>query len=47
MGGRTLTINGVAMSTGDGSFALPAKVNGGYCFQASAGGYSYASFSSC
>jgi Ricin-type beta-trefoil lectin domain len=39
MTGRTFTINGQTTST------LPAKVNGGYCFVASAGGYSYASFS--
>jgi hypothetical protein len=41
--GRTFSINGQQMS-GDGSFTLPAKVNGGYCFQATAGGYSYATF---
>ena len=43
MAGRTFSINGVAMS-GDGAFTLPAKVNGGYCIQASAGGNDYASF---
>jgi len=43
--GRTLSINGTAYS-GDGNVAsLPAKVNGGYCIQLTAGGYSYASFS--
>jgi hypothetical protein len=42
--GRTLTVNGTAF-TADGTIsALPAKVNGGYCIQASAGGLSYASF---
>jgi hypothetical protein len=41
MTGRTFMINGKSYSSGK----LPAKVNGGYCFQATAGGYSYASFS--
>jgi hypothetical protein len=43
MAGRSFAVNGVAMS-GDGSITLPAKVNGGYCFQVGAGGLSYASF---
>jgi len=42
--GRTFKINGEAY-TADGSIsALPAKVNGGYCLQATAGGYDFASF---
>ena len=40
MTGRTFTINGTAFSSG----TLPAKVNGGYCFQVGAGGLSYAAF---
>jgi hypothetical protein len=46
MSGRTFSINGVAMSSSDGPYTLPAKVNGGYCFQATAGGLDYASYSS-
>jgi hypothetical protein len=39
MSGRTFAINGV-----NNPSTLPAKVNGGYCFTATSGGYSYASF---
>jgi hypothetical protein len=42
--GRTLKVNGVAYVADGTVSALPAKVNGGYCFQATAGGYDYASF---
>ena len=42
--GRTLKINGVAFLADGNISALPAKVNGGYCIQATAGGLSYASF---
>jgi hypothetical protein len=43
---RTMTINGtttVDCVTG-GGYALPAAVNGGWCFQASSGQYTYAYF---
>jgi endoglucanase len=43
MAGRTFKINGTTVNCG-GNFVPPAKRNGGYCFQASAGGYSYAYF---
>ncbi len=46
MAGRTFVINGVVMTGSDGPYTLPAKVNGGYCFQATAGGLDYASFNS-
>ena len=46
MGGRTFSINGVAMGSSDGPYTLPAKVNGGYCFQVTAGGLDYASYNS-
>jgi hypothetical protein len=42
--GRELKINGVAFVADGNISALPAKVNGGYCFQATAGGMAYASF---
>ena len=42
--GRTFKINGVAFVADGNISALPAKVNGGYCLQAAAGGMSYASF---
>jgi hypothetical protein len=42
--GRTLKINGVAYIADGNVSALPAKANGGYCFQATAGGMDYASF---
>jgi hypothetical protein len=42
---RTLTANGVAVDCVTGSIAqLPARRNGGYCIQATAGQYSYAYF---
>ncbi len=41
MTGRTFSINGKAVP---GPGPLPPKVNGGYCFQASAGGFAVASF---
>jgi hypothetical protein len=43
--GRTFTINGTPETgTGNWPTPLPAKVNGGYCFQATAGGLTYATF---
>jgi hypothetical protein len=42
--GRTFKINGTAFAADGTISALPAKVNGGYCLQATAGGLSYASF---
>ena len=42
--GRTVKINGTAFVSDGTIAALPAKVNGGYCFQATAGGMDYASF---
>jgi hypothetical protein len=42
--GRTFNINGVAFVADGNISALPAKVNGGYCLQATAGGADYASF---
>ena len=42
MTGRTMSVNGTAIDCNNP--VLPAKVNGGYCFQATAGGYSYAYF---
>jgi hypothetical protein len=42
--GRTLKINGVAFVADGNISALPPTVNGGYCFQATAGGMDYASF---
>jgi hypothetical protein len=44
MAGRTFKINGVAFAADGNITALPAKVNGGYCFQATTGGNDYASF---
>jgi hypothetical protein len=41
--GRTFLVNGQVFS-GSATQTLPPKTNGGYCFQATAGGYSYASF---
>ena len=42
---RTFTVNGTSLDCVSGyNGALPAPVNGGYCMQASAGGYSYAYF---
>jgi ricin-type beta-trefoil lectin protein len=42
--GRTFKVNGTAYVADGNISALPAKVNGGYCFQATAGGMDYASF---
>jgi len=45
---RTMTVNGTSIdcvSNGGANTTLPAARNGGYCFQASAGQYSYAYFS--
>ena len=42
--GRTLSINGVGYTSDGNISALPPKVNGGYCIQATAGGLSYASY---
>jgi hypothetical protein len=42
--GRTFKVNGVAYVADGTVSALPAKVNGGYCFQATAGGLDFASF---
>lgn len=42
--GRTLSINGTAMSCNGQNWTLPAKRNGGYCIQASAGDNSWAWF---
>jgi cytidine deaminase len=43
MSGRTFSVNGQTINCG-GNMTLPAKVNGGYCFQMSAGGTSSAYF---
>ena len=42
--GRTFKVNGVSFVADGNISALPAKVGGGYCFQTTAGGQSYASF---
>jgi hypothetical protein len=42
--GRTFKVNGVAFVANGSISALPAKVNGGYCLQATAGGLGFASF---
>jgi len=42
MSGRSLTVNGAAMSCG--GWALPAQRNGGYCIQVTSGGLDYASY---
>jgi len=40
---RTLSVNGTVMSCNNGNWSsLPAKVNGGYCIQATPGQFSYA-----
>jgi hypothetical protein len=44
--GRTFSINGTVVSCTGGSVSLPAKRNGGYCLQASAGNYAWAYFAS-
>jgi hypothetical protein len=36
MGTRTFKVNGVTQTCSGGNITLPAKVNGGYCFQATA-----------
>jgi hypothetical protein len=41
---RTLSINGTVVNCGGGNMPLPAKKNGGYCLQSTAGNYSYAYF---
>jgi hypothetical protein len=43
---RTMTVNGTAMidCVTSGTYPLPAPRNGGFCFQASAGQFSYAYF---
>lgn len=43
MSGRTFQVNGTSYTCG-GNITLPATRNGGYCFQASAGGFQYAYF---
>jgi PKD repeat protein len=43
--GRTLKVNGTTMTCNSSNWAsIPAKSNGGYCVQATAGQYSYAYF---
>ena len=42
LGSRTLTVNSTAMNFG--GWALPAKRNGGYCIQVTAGTPEYTSF---
>jgi|GEM_PF-2104200 len=42
MNGRTLSVNGTQMNCGN--WAVPAKVNNGYCIQVTAGGLPYASY---
>jgi hypothetical protein len=42
---RTLSINDTTMSCSGSSWSLPAKRNGGYCFNSSAGQDSWAWFS--
>jgi hypothetical protein len=39
---RTLSVNGTVMDCG--GWSLPAKRNGGYCIQTTAGDYFYAAF---
>jgi chitodextrinase len=41
---RTFSVNGVNMGSAGGNYTLPAKVNGGYCFQANAGANDWAYF---
>jgi hypothetical protein len=43
MSGRTFQVNGQTITCGS-NMTPPAKVNGGYCFQMSAGGSSSAYF---
>jgi hypothetical protein len=43
--GRTLTVNSTQMQCNSGNWAsLPAKRNGGYCIQTTAGDYPWAYF---
>jgi len=43
---RTFTVNGTSINcVMAGNYSLPARRNGGYCMEASAGEYSYAYFS--
>jgi len=44
--GRTFRVNNVLVTCNGGNISLPAKRNGGYCFQASAGNYPWAYFTS-
>jgi hypothetical protein len=41
---RTLSVNATSMGSAGGNITLPAKRNGGYCFQATAGSYDWAYF---
>jgi hypothetical protein len=41
---RTFSINGKAVSCAGSNFTLPAKINGGYCFEFSAGTPDYSAF---
>lgn len=43
-GGRTLTINGTTVLCDSGNFSMPPAVNGGYCFNVSAGDNAWAWF---
>jgi hypothetical protein len=45
MSSRSLTVNGTVVNCGGTNLVAPPKVNGGYCFQASAGGSTSAYFS--
>jgi hypothetical protein len=45
MSGRTLSVNGTVVNCAGTNLVAPPKVNGGYCFQASAGGNGAAYFS--
>ncbi|HTU59828.1 MAG TPA: peptidase, partial [Polyangiales bacterium] len=42
--GRTFSVNGATATCNGANLVLPAKRNGGYCFQASAGQNSWAWF---
>jgi hypothetical protein len=41
---RTLSVNGSPIACGGGNVTVPAKRNGGYCVQTTAGNYSFAYF---
>lgn len=43
--GRTFEVNGTTVTCNGGNISLPAKRNGGYCFEASAGNEAWAYFS--